>query len=325
MSTPFQRHRRAAVGALALLVATGAWSQPIANDRPIKLVIPFAAGGAVDVLGRILATGLASELGQPVVVDNRTGATGHIGGEAVAKAPPDGQTLLLTASSAQVVSSQLLKLNYRPMEDLVPVSLVTTVPNVMVVSKELPVTTVSELIAYIKAHPGQVSFASHGLGSNSHLAGEMFAAMAGVELTHVPYSSPQMIPDLLSGRVQLLLGNVTEVEQHAKSGALRMIAFTGTERLPEFPQVPTVAETLPGFSVASWGMLMAPAKTPQAVLVRLNTATGKVLARPDVREAFAKQRFAVAPLGLPQTRVFLDTEAQRWARVIRDAKVPMLN
>lgn len=325
MTSLLRKYRRLTVGTLAFLFAIAGWSQSHTTDRPIKLVVPFAAGGAVDVLGRILATGLSSELGQPVVVENRTGATGHIGGEAVAKAPPDGLTLLLTASSAQVVSSQLLKLNYKPMEDLAPVSLVTTLANVMVISKDLPVTTVAELIAYIKANPGKVSYASHGLGSNSHLAGELFASMAGVDITHVPYSSPQMIPDLISGRVQLLLGNITEVEQHAKLGALRLIAFTSPERLPEFPQVPTVAETLPGFTVASWGMLMAPAKTPQPLLLRLNDATAKVLARPDVREAFAKQRFLVAPLGLQQTTDFLQTESVRWARVIRDAKVPMLN
>lgn len=325
MRNLFRCYHLLMAGVLAVLLATPAWSQANYPERPIKLVIPFAAGGAVDVVGRILATALTGELGQQVVVENRTGATGHIGGEAVARAAPDGYTLLLTASSTQVVSSQLLKLGYRPMEDLAPVSLVTTVANVMVVNKDLPVKTVAELIAYAKANPGKLSYASHGLGSNSHLAGEMFASMAGVDMVHVPYSSPQMIPDLLAGRVQLLMGNITEVEQHTNAGALRTIAFTGPSRQADFPQVPTVAETLPGFAVGSWGMLMAPTRTPQPLIARLNAASGKVLARPEIREAFAKQRFVAAPLDIPQTREFLQVEARRWERVIRDAKVPMLN
>lgn len=301
------------------------WAQSRYPDRPIKMIVPFAVGGAVDILARVLASGLSGELKQQVVVDNRPGATGHIGGEAVARSAPDGYTILLTASSAQAVSLHLLRLNYKPLEDLVPVSLLATVPNVVVVSKDVPAQSLTEFIAYAKANPGKISYGSYGLGSNLHLAGEMLATATGLDLVHVPYNSSQLITDLLAGRIQLLIGNITEVEQHIKTGAVRGLAITSPRRAAEFPQLPAVAEVVPRYEVVSWGMLLAPARTPPEIVEHLNAACLKVLEQPEVREAFAKVRFTPTKYDVAQSQAFMRSEAARWGKVIQDAKVPMLN
>lgn len=308
-----------------LALSTPSWAQGHYPDKPIKFVVAFGAGGGPDIFARVLGTAMSPELKQPVVVENRPGATGHLAGEYVARSAPDGYTLLVTASSAQAVSLHLLKLNYKPAEDITPVALITTVPNVLVVHKDLPVRSVVELIAYCKANPGKVAYGSYGLGSNYHLAGEMLANMAGLDLVHVPYNSPQVNADLLANRIQLVLGNATELEQHINSGALRALAVTSPTRAPEFPNLPTVAETLPGFSVWSWAVLMAPAKTPREILVQLNAAARKAIAKPEVLEVFAKNRGAPGKLDLAQTQEFVRMEQVRWEKVIRDAKVPMLN
>jgi tripartite-type tricarboxylate transporter receptor subunit TctC len=308
-----------------LLAAGGAWAQGTYPDRPIRMIVPFNAGGALDHLARILAPALSAELRQQVVVENRGGATGHVGGEFVSRAVPDGYTLLFTASSAQAVSHHLMKLNYRPMEELVPVALAATVNNVVVVHKDMPVNSMAELIAYAKANPNRISYGSTGMGSNLHLAGEMLAMMAGLQMVHVPYNGQALVTDLLSGRIQLHVGNIPEMEQHIKAGALKGLAVTSLQRLPEFPNLPPVADTLPGYAVGAWGMLMAPARTPPEILQRLNAACVRVLSTPEVREGFLKARFNPATLNLAQTREFLQTENARWERVVREARVPMLN
>ncbi|WP_179107012.1 tripartite tricarboxylate transporter substrate binding protein [Variovorax sp. KK3] len=319
--------RTALAWAAAAALAPGASlaAQDAYPARPIKMVVPFPAGNALDVVGRILAAALSSELGQQVVVETRTGATGHIGGEAVARAAPDGYTLLFAASSSMAVSPHLMRLNYRPLEDLVPVALVVTVVNMVVVHKDLPVRSIAELVAYAKANPGKLSYGSYGLGSNLHLAGEMLGSMAGVNIVHVPYSAAQLVPDLLAGRIQVQIANIPEVEQHIKEGTLRALAVTGPTRLSEFPDLPTVAETLPGYNVGAWGMMLAPAKTPPDIVRKLNDACVRLLGRAEVQASMARQRFVAAPRDVAQTAGFLRTESDRWARVVREAKVPMLN
>lgn len=314
------------MGLAGLLAHGGAVrAQGAYPTKNIRLVVPFPAGNALDVGARAFALGLSQELGQQVIVDNRVGATGHIGGEAVARAPADGYTLLFTASSTQVVSPQVMRLPYKPMDDLAPVALIAVVENLLVVHKDVPVHSVAELIAYAKANPGKMSYASYGLGSNAHLAGEMLGQMAGLQMVHVPYSSGQLIPDLLAGRVNMQIANIQEVEQHVKSGALRALAVTSRTRMAAYPQLPAMAETLPGYAVGAWGMLMAPAKTPAPILEKLNAVSVKVLARPEVRDVFEKQRFMISNYNLAQTRDFLDSEWVRWERVVREAKVPMVN
>lgn len=320
-----RRHWIGLVAASGFTLSAPVRAQGNYPDHPIKMIVPFATGGAMDVLGRVLANALRAEFNQQVIVDNRTGATGHIGGEAAARSAADGYTLLLTASSAQAVSLHLLKLNYKPMEDLVPVALVATASNLVVVTKDLPVQSMADLIAYAKANPGKISYGSYGLGSNSHLSCEMIGTMAGVELVHIPYSSPQMMPDLIAGRIQLLVATAGEVEQHMKAGTVRAIANTSPGRLPQFPQLPPVADTLPGYVVNSWGMLMAPAKTPPEILAKLNAACVKVLSRTDVQETLSKLGLTASKLSVAQTREYLRTESARWERVVREAKVPMLN
>jgi tripartite-type tricarboxylate transporter receptor subunit TctC len=211
-------------------------------DKPLKLVIPFAAGGAIDVLGRTFASRLSEELKQQIVVDNRAGATGHVGSEYVARSPADGYTLLFTPSSTQVVSPHVLNLRYKPMEDLVPVTLAATVPNLVVVNAALPATTLQEFIDYARARPGQLSYASWGIGSNLHLATELLSLQSGLKMVHVPYSAPTLVQDLVAGRVQFHIGNIVELESFIRTGQVRLLAVTGPERLPAFPNAPTVAE-----------------------------------------------------------------------------------
>lgn len=294
-------------------------------DRPIRMVVPFPPGGALDVLGRQLAQKMGEDLGQQMVVENRPGATGHVGGEFVARSKPDGYTLLFTASSTQAVSPHLMKLAYRPIEDFAPISLAATVNNVVVVTPSLPVNSMAELIAYAKSNPDRISYGSFGVGSNLHLAGEMLNQRAGTRMRHVPYTSPQLIPDLLAGRIQLHVANIPDVAQHIADGKLRPLAVTSAQKLPDYPNLPTVAETLPGYEVGAWGMLLAPAGTPNEIVARLNASTVKSLNSPELRESFAKLRFNAAPMSPERTAEFLRSESAKWGAVVKEAGVPPIN
>jgi tripartite-type tricarboxylate transporter receptor subunit TctC len=310
--------------ALALAAPKGAAAQTF-PEKPVRVVVPFPPGGALDALARIISQKMGEDLGQQFVIDNRPGATGHTGSEVVARSAPDGYTLLFTASSTQVVSPHMMRLNYNPLEELVPVGLAAVLDNIIVVHPSVPARTLPELIAHAKANPGRISFASTGVGSNLHLAGEMLNMMAGIEMVHVPYSSPQMMPDLLSGRVQLLVGNIPQVQQQIQTGSLRPIAATSARRLPAFPDLPTVAETLPGYEVIAWGMLMAPARTPAPVIATLNTALRQALDSPPVREAFARQQFEPRALTPEESLRFMREQSDNWARIIREARIPPIS
>ncbi len=308
----------ALLGAVLLAGPAGAQNYP---DRPVKVVVPFPPGGALDVLARIVSEKMATELKQQFVIENRPGATGHVGSEVVARSTPDGYTLLFTASSTQVVSPHLMKLNYNPLEELVPVGLAATLDNIIVVHPSVPARSLQEFIAYAKDNPTRIAYASTGVGSNLHLAGEMLNIMASIKMRHIPYSTPQMMPDLLSGRVQLLVGNIPQVQQYIANGSLRAIAATSDKRLAKYPDLPTVAESLPGYHVIAWGMLMAPGKTPSPVLATLNAALQRALATPEVRDAFAKQQFDPAPMSAAQSLTFMREQSDRWGKVIREAKI----
>lgn len=322
---PARPRRAFALGAVAVIVVPSAAYAQAFPDRPVRMVVPFPPGGALDVLGRQLAQKMSEDLGQQVVVENRPGATGHVGAESVARARPDGYTLLFTASSTQAVSPHLMKLTYRPIEDFAPISLAATVNNVVVVNPSVPANTMAELIAHAKANPDKLSYGSFGVGSNLHLAGEMLNLRAGIRMRHVPYTSPQLIPDLLAGRIQVHVANIPDVHQHIAEGKLRALAVTSPQRLPEYPNLPTVADTLPGYSVGAWGMLLAPAGTPREVVARLNASAVKSLNSAELRESFAKLRFAAAPMTPEQTTEFLKSESAKWAQVIKDANVPPIN
>ena len=295
-------------------------------DKPIRPIVPFPPSGGTDIVARTLAPHLSAALGRPITIDNRPGAGGTIGSEIAARAPNDGYTLLMATSSTHAVAPKLNpKLSYDPLKDFVPVVNVNIGPNVLVVTASLPVTTVKELIAYGKANPGKLTFASSGAGSVYHLTGEMFKTMAGVDMVHIPYKgSAQAFPDLISGQVSLMFDGTTSVMPHVKSGKLRALAITSARRNPALPELPTVAEAgVKGFESTLWIGLFAPAGTPKEIVARLNAEMNKVLARSDVRESFKQQ--GTDPLGgsSEQFAAQIKADLARWGKVIKDASVKL--
>ena len=260
--------------------------------KPIRIVVPFPAGGTTDVLARAAAQKLTESLGQPAVVDNRPGAGGNIGAELVAKSPPDGYTLLMGTVGTHAINPSLYpKMPYDHVKDFAPVILVAGVPNVLVINPALPVNSVQELIAYAKANPGKLNFASSGNGTSIHLSGELFKTMAGVQMTHVPYKgSAPALQDLVGGQVQLMFDNLPSSLALIKGGKLKALAVTSSARAAALPDVPTLAESgLPGFEASSWFGLLAPAGTPQPIILKVNGDVAKWLASPEAKEKLLAQ------------------------------------
>ena len=258
-------------------------------SRPIRLVVPFTPGGGSDIVGRIVGQKLANGFGQSVVIDNRPGAAGIIGTDLVAKAAPDGYTLLLGSGSHSINASLGRKLPYDALADFAPVSRLATIPNVLVVHPSVPVGSVKEIIALAKAKPGQLNYGSAGSGSTNHLAMGLFNSLARVEMVHVPYkgSSPAEA-DLLAGRIQLMFAPVTALLQQVRAGNLRAIAVSSVRRSPLVPDLPTIAESgVPGFAVESWYGVLAPARTSREAIAKLNNEIGRILQMPEVRERLA--------------------------------------
>lgn len=287
--------------------------------RPIRLVSPFAPGGGNDLVSRTLAQALSKSLGQPVVVDNRPGATTIIGMELVAKAPADGYTLVMSSSTLAINVTLYPKLPYDSIRDFAPVSLLASTPYIVAIYPGLPATTIKELIALARAKPGQLSYPSAGTGNPSHLSVELFASMAGINLLHVPYkgTSPGVV-DLIAGRHALVITTVLSVAPFIKSGKLRALAITSETRSPAMPDLPTVIESgLPGFEVSSWSGVLAPANTPRPVVNRLHAEFVKSLNAPEVKELFTTQ--GILPIGNTpeQFAAILQTDIARWAKVIK--------
>jgi len=313
--------QRWAVGAVLALLATGAWGQAY-PAKPIRLVVPFPAGGTTDILARAVGQKLTEAWGQPVVVDNRPGAGGNIGAELVAKAAPDGYTLLMGTVGTHAINASLYaKMPYDHIKDFAPVILVAGVPNVLVVNPAVPVNSVQELIAYAKANPGRLNFASSGSGTSIHLSGELFKVMAGVQMTHIPYKgSAPALQDLIGGQVQLMFDNLPSALPQIKGGKLRALAVTSAARAAALPDVPTVAEAgLPGFEASSWFGVLAPAGTPVAIIARLNAEIAKWLASPEAREKLASQG-ANAAGGSPEDFAkHIAAETAKWQKVVKES------
>ena len=313
--------QRWAVGAVLALLATGAWGQAH-PAKPIRLVVPFPAGGTTDILARAVGQKLTEAWGQPVVVDNRPGAGGNIGAELVAKAAPDGYTLLMGTVGTHAINASLYaKMPYDHIKDFAPVILVAGVPNVLVVNPAVPVNSVQELIAYAKANPGRLNFASSGSGTSIHLSGELFKVMAGVQMTHIPYKgSAPALQDLIGGQVQLMFDNLPSALPQIKGGKLRALAVTSAARAAALPDVPTVAEAgLPGFEASSWFGVLAPAGTPVAIIARLNAEIAKWLASPEAREKLASQG-ANAAGGSPEDFAkHIAAETAKWQKVVKES------
>ena len=322
--------RRAALhlGLLALvagLAAAPAVAAAAYPDKPIRLIVPFPPGGATDVIGRVMAQRLTGVMGQSVIVDNRSGASGNIGADAVAKAAPDGYTQLLGAVTSHSINATLEKatVKYSFEKDLVPVAIVGSVPLVFVVHPSVPVKTLREFIAYARSRPGELSFASSGAGGPQRLAGEMFKRSAGVDMLHIPYkgSGPAMT-DLIGGQVLSMVETVPAALPHIRSGKLRPLAVTTPQRISMLPDVPTASEAgLPGFEVSSLFGILAPAATPREIVTRLNSEIAKLLALPDVQAQLLAQG-AYPVLTTPeQAAARIHQEVELWAKVIKEANV----
>src|SRR5215813_10538286 len=275
--------------ALLLLTASAAFAQTY-PDRPIRLLVGFAAGGPADISARVLADKFAESWGKPVVVENVTGAAGNVATDRVAKAAPDGYTLVMAASSTIVTNISLYdKLPFDPVKDLAPISQVCFTPNILAVNNDVPAKNVQELVALARARPGELTFGSAGVGTSQHLAGELFKVMAGVNLQHVPYRGiAQVMPDLLGGRLTMSFANISAVLPLMREGKVRAMAVTSIKRSASVPNLPTMAEQgFPGFDATAWFGLMAPAGTPAPIIAKLHAETTKILSRADVREKFA--------------------------------------
>jgi len=315
-------HRLFAFLALAL-TCLGAAAQGNWPARPVKMVIPFPAGGPTDVMTRVLSDKLSQALGQPVVVENKPGAGGAIGADFVAKSAPDGYTFVMATGSTHSVGPYLGKVPYDPVKDFTPVVYVGYATNILLVSPALGVSNVRELIDLAKKNPGKLNYSTSGIGSVAHLTSEMFASQAGIQLTHVPYKGTQQsIPDLASGQVALLFDNVMTGKPHVESKRLKGIAISSLKRSSLLPDIPTVDESgLPGFDSRNWFGIFGPAGTPRPVVDRINAEMNRILADPAVRERFNGLGFEVTGGTPAEFAAVMQSETQRWTRVIREANV----
>lgn len=324
--TPF----RLALSILAMMLASrGAVAEGLGYpERPITMVVTFAPGGSSDVLARAVANAMARELGKHVAVDNRPGAGGHVGAETVAHAAPDGYTILFGTSGTLGIGPALYKnRRYDPLHDLAPVGLLHKLPLVLVVNSQVPAKTLGELIEYARTNPGKLSFASAGVGSVSHLAGELFKSEAQIEMLHVPYKGGgAAVPDLLTGRVSMMLETIPNALPLARSGDMRAIGVTTKERSPSAPDLPTLAESgLPGFDVSAWTGLFAPAGTPRAVIDRLNAATRTIAGDKDYVALIESMGTDVAWSNPETFGSFVRDDIARWTDVIARSGIPRID
>ena len=308
---------------LALLLALPLQVLAQYPQRAIKMMVPFPPAGATDVVGRIVAQKLSEQLGQSVVVENRPGAGGSIGSDLVAKAAPDGYTILMATSSTHSIGPALQKLPYDPIKDFAAITHVADIPNVLVVSPKLPVSSVKELVAYAKANPGKLNYASSGIGTIIHLNAELFKMLTGTDIVHVPYKGSALsIPDLASGSVSMLFDSLASVMPHIKAGNVKPLAVNARARVPLLPDVPTLAEAgLPAFDRYTWFGMFAPAGTPPDIVRRLQSEVVMALKAPDLRARF--DAVGAEPVGSTSEQFVerIKSDGVRWAEVIRKADV----
>jgi tripartite-type tricarboxylate transporter receptor subunit TctC len=309
--------------ALALLLAFCAPAAAEYPDHPVRLIIPFPPGGSNDVVGRLVAKQLSVKLGAQVFVDNRGGAGGVLGTEAAAVAPPDGYTLLIVSLAHAVNPSLYPKLTYDPVKSFAPISILATGPNVLVVNPELPVKDVKELLALAKQKPGELDYASAGVGSFQHLGGELFKLTAGVNLQHVPYKGggPAM-QDVIAGHVKVMFSSLVQTTPFIKSGQLRALGTGGAQRNPVLPDVPTIAEAgVPGYVSDNWWGIMAPAGTPQPIIDKVYAAAQEALKAPELQEAFAREGAASLTMSTAEFQKYIENEITKWARVVKEGNI----
>jgi tripartite-type tricarboxylate transporter receptor subunit TctC len=310
------------LGLCGLFLPVGAASALDYPTHPVRFVVGYPAGGSTDIIARLIGQRLSDRLGQQFVIENKPGAGNNIGTESVVKAEPDGYTVLLVNPANFINNSLYTNLKFNFVRDIAPVASFLRVPNVMTVAKEVPAKTVAEFIAYVKANPGKVNLASSGNGTSVHLSGEMFMAMTGAKMLHVAYKgAAPAITDLLGNRVQVMFDNMPSIIGHIRGGALRALAVTTTERSPELPDVPTVAETIPGYEASALFGMGAPARTPPEIIAKLNQAINAVLAEPEVKKRLIE--LGGAPLiGTPEAfGAMVKAEAEKWDKVVKSADI----
>ena len=319
----------AATAAAAALLPAPAHAQP--SDaaawpaKPIRWVVPFPPGGAMDVIARTLGERAGRTLGQPFVIENRPGAGGNIGADAVAKSPADGYTIMITSIGMATNKALYAKLSYDPVKDFAPISLLAVVPNVLVVNANSPDKTVADVIAHAKREPGKLTYASAGNGTSIHLAGEVFASMAGLNLLHVPYKgSGPAVTDMLGGQVDLMFDSITSAAPHIQAGKLRALGVTSAKRSAALPNVPTIAEAgVPGYEVSPWFAVFAPAGTPAPIVQKINAALLDAMKQPDTKARF--DAIGAEPIGSTpaQLATHLDKEMARWGALIKERNIRM--
>ena len=314
--------------AAAGLLPAAAMAQPDANwpSKPIKWIVPFPPGGAMDVIARTLGEKAGRTLGQPFVIENRPGAGGNIGADAVAKSPADGYTIMITSIGMATNKALYPRLSYDPVKDFAPISLLAIVPNVLVVNTAKTTDkSVADVIAHAKRDPGKLTYASAGNGTSIHLAGEVFASMAGLNLLHVPYKgSGPAVTDMLGGQVDLMFDSITSARPHILSGKLRALGVTSAKRSATLPDVPTIAEAgVPGYEVSPWFAVFAPAGTPAAIVNKINAALIDAMKQPDTVAKF--ETIGAEPIGTTpqQLATHLDKELARWGALIKERNIRM--
>ena len=307
---------------LSLLFSVSLGAQDNWPSKPIRMILPFPPGGGTDILGRLIADRLAANLGQPVVTENRGGAGGNVGAEAAARSAPDGYTIVLVAPSLAISPTLYSKLNYDPVKDLAPISLVATVPNVMITQPSLP-GDLKEFIALAKAKPGALNFGSGGAGTSNHLAGELFNLVAGTKLVHIPYKGVNLaMQDVLGGNIHFVVIGIPAAAPHIKAGRLRALAVVAPHRSPALPEVPTAAEAgLPDFEVTTWYGILAPAGTPRNVITRVNGELVKIMHAPELKEKLAATGTDPLTSTPEEFAAYIKREITKWGEVIRKAGI----
>ncbi len=312
------------LAALVAFIALGnTHAQTVYPNRPVRLVVPFAPGGTNDILGRLVADKFSEKLGQPFIADNRGGANTMLGSEIVARATPDGHTLLIVSASIAVNPSLVRKLPYDTERDFAPIGLVAGGPYLMVIHPAVPAKSVSEFIAWAKAQQGRVNYASTGTGGPPHLAAELLKITAGIDMQHIPYKGGgAVLPDLIAGRVSMFFGSIAKLKQHVDSGRLRAVGMSTTQRAAAMPDVPTFLESgLTGYEVNGWYGLLTTAKTPRAIVERLSSTLRKILTDADTRAQFLKNGLDPTPASADEFSDLLRAEIVKWAKVVKAANI----
>lgn len=329
-SASFSRNARskalAVVGLTTILGMSTTWAQNVQGypNRPVTINVPFSAGGTTDILARVIGQKLGERWGVSVVVENKPGAGGNIGTAQVARAAPDGYTMVMGTIGTHAINPSLYKsMPYNAIADFAPITRTAMVPNALVVPKDAPYNTVEELIAYGKKNPGKLTFGSSGHGSTLHMSGETFKMMTGVDMVHVPYKgSTPAVTDLLSGQISMIFDNLPSALPHVKSGRLKVLAVTSAKRSDQLPDVPTVSEAgVPGYEVVSWFGLWAPAKTPPAVVEKINKDVIAIIESPEIQKQIRDQGAVPNPDTPAEFAAFIESEGKKWAEVVRRANV----